>query len=136
MVGLFLGNNDGGNQAVVERNLFRDNDQPGAASGNAIYLDQFTAGGTVNNVLITENSFLRTTTRRASISASTDPVVPRPRTPRSRNNLFDSNGNAFRSQHDQSHHQRQHILNSNGTQLGLLGGNNNVTSRRTSSRTG
>jgi hypothetical protein len=60
VVGLFLANDTAGgaNQTIVERNLFRDNDQPGAAAGSGIYADEFTAGATLTNVLITNNTFL------------------------------------------------------------------------------
>ncbi|MGE0132507.1 MAG: right-handed parallel beta-helix repeat-containing protein [Blastocatellales bacterium] len=57
VVGLFLSNATGGAQAVIQRNLFSANNQPGAASGSGIYSDQFVAGGAVDNVLIDNNKF-------------------------------------------------------------------------------
>jgi hypothetical protein len=61
IVGLFLSNSSATDQAVVANNLFRDNTQPGAASGTDIYADQFTAGSGMQNVLIENNTFTNST---------------------------------------------------------------------------
>lgn len=60
IVGLGLANHpSGGTQAVVQYNVFRNNTQPGPASGHAIYTDQYVAGeGGVEDVLIANNDFL------------------------------------------------------------------------------
>lgn len=59
IVGLALTNKSGAAQALIQHNLFRNNTQPGAASGHGIYADQFTAGiGGVTNVLIDANNFV------------------------------------------------------------------------------
>jgi hypothetical protein len=58
IAGLSLANNSTANQTVIAHNLFRSNNQPGAASGSAIYSDQFNAGGALTNVLIKGNNFL------------------------------------------------------------------------------
>lgn len=50
--------NSASNQTVIDHNLFLSNNQPGAASGSAIYSDQYTAGGALTNVLIKGNTFL------------------------------------------------------------------------------
>lgn len=58
IVGLGLANHPSGAQAVVQYNVFRNNTQPGPASGHAIYTDQYVAGeGGVEDVLIANNEF-------------------------------------------------------------------------------
>ncbi len=57
IAGLSLANAVGGNQAVIQHNLFNNNNVAGPGSGDAIYTDQFNAGGTVSNVLIDSNTF-------------------------------------------------------------------------------
>ncbi len=57
MVGLFLANAAGGNQAVISQNVFRDNDNPGSSNGTGIYTDQFVSGPTLTNILIEDNLF-------------------------------------------------------------------------------
>lgn len=56
IVGLGIANT-GASQLLIRHNLFQNNNQPGGASGTAIYTDQFVAGNTVSNVLIEENAF-------------------------------------------------------------------------------
>jgi hypothetical protein len=70
VVGLFLANDSATNQAVIERNLFRDNDLPGPASGSGIYSDQFVAGPTLTNVLIANNTFISHDGTGAAINLS------------------------------------------------------------------
>ncbi len=60
IIGLALANAVGGNQALIQRNLFRNNTQPGPGSGQGIYSDQSVAGGAVTNVLIDSNDFVVT----------------------------------------------------------------------------
>jgi hypothetical protein len=60
LVGLFVSNNSSTDQATIQKNLFRDNTQPGPASGTDIYADQFTAGAGVQNILIQNNTFTNT----------------------------------------------------------------------------
>jgi hypothetical protein len=58
IIGLGLANNPTGNQAVIQYNVFRNNTQPGPASGHAIYSDEYVAGvGGVDDVLIANNDF-------------------------------------------------------------------------------
>ncbi len=59
IVGLGLANNPAGNQAVVQHNVFRNNTQPGPASGHAIYTDEYVAGYGLglDDVLIDDNHF-------------------------------------------------------------------------------
>jgi len=55
IVGLGLAN--GGAQALVQHNLFLNNNNTGGATGSGIYSDQFASGATVRNVLVEENTF-------------------------------------------------------------------------------
>lgn len=55
IVGLGI-SNGGASQCLVQHNLFKDNNLPGAASGTGIYTDQYVSGQ-VSNVLINENTF-------------------------------------------------------------------------------
>jgi Right handed beta helix region/Thrombospondin type 3 repeat len=59
IVGLGLANNPAGNQAVIQHNVFRNNTQPGAASGHGIYTDEYVAGYGIglDDVLIDGNDF-------------------------------------------------------------------------------
>jgi len=56
IVGLGL-SNLGTTQAVIQHNVFQNNNLAGGASGTGIYTDQF-VGGQVSNVLIDSNNFL------------------------------------------------------------------------------
>lgn len=57
VVGLGLANNSAVNQTVIQNNLFRNNNNDGPAGGNAIYSDEYVAGGALTNVLIDANRF-------------------------------------------------------------------------------
>jgi hypothetical protein len=59
IAGIGLANNPAGNQAVIQHNAFRNNTQPGPASGHGIYTDEYVAGYGVGleDVLIDSNSF-------------------------------------------------------------------------------
>ena len=89
IVGLFLANT-GASPAVITQNLFRNNNQPGPASGQGIYTDQFTAGGPVSNVVINNNSFVGNQNAGIDVS-STDTAHPDSNWTIS-GNSFDSNG--------------------------------------------
>jgi nitrous oxidase accessory protein NosD len=58
IAGLSLANNPAGSPALIQHNLFQNNNQSGPVSGTAIYTDQFNAGGKLANVTIDSNSFL------------------------------------------------------------------------------
>jgi parallel beta-helix repeat protein len=61
IAGIALANLSGSDQAVIQYNLFQNNNLPGSASGTDIYADQYTAGaGGVKNVLIDSNTFTNT----------------------------------------------------------------------------
>src|SRR4029077_8201029 len=57
VVGLGLANKSPVDQTVIQNNLFRNNNNAGPASGNAIYSDEYVAGGALTNVLIDANRF-------------------------------------------------------------------------------
>ncbi len=61
VVGIFLANDSATAQTVIQHNLFRDNTNPGAGSGQDIYADNYTAGSNLQNVLIQNNTFTNTT---------------------------------------------------------------------------
>ena len=56
-VGVFLANSLSSDPTLIQHNLFADNTNPGASSGNDIYADEFTAGGPVLGALIDANKF-------------------------------------------------------------------------------
>ncbi|HTU21656.1 MAG TPA: right-handed parallel beta-helix repeat-containing protein [Gemmataceae bacterium] len=88
IIGLGLANT-GASQAVVQDNLFLDNNNPGASSGTAIYSDQNVSGGALKNVLIDHNAFLDNQNAGIELS-STDPSEGASDITIT-NNVFDSN---------------------------------------------
>jgi len=78
IVGLFVSNSSPTDQTKVLRNLFRDNTQPGPASGTDIYADNFTAGVGVQNILIQSNTFTNTTFAEDSWGIGISNVSPVP----------------------------------------------------------
>jgi hypothetical protein len=89
IVGLSLANAPGGNQAVIQHNLFKNNNAAGPSSGDGIYTDQFNAGGTLSNVLIDSNTFTGNSDAGLDFS-STDATKPATLITIS-NNVFDGN---------------------------------------------
>jgi hypothetical protein len=94
IVGLGLANKNGGNQAVIQYNLFRTNNQSGAASGTGIYSDIYVGGAVVANVLINKNKFIGQNDSGVDFSggggapgSTTNITIS--------SNEFDSNGRAF-----------------------------------------
>jgi fibronectin-binding autotransporter adhesin len=61
IAGLSLANHSATDQAVIQGNLFLNNNNPGSVSGTGIYTDQFNAGGALTNVLIDSNTFTNDT---------------------------------------------------------------------------
>ncbi|MFO0819773.1 MAG: right-handed parallel beta-helix repeat-containing protein [Pirellulales bacterium] len=61
LTGVFVSNNSSSNQTVISQNLFKDNTLAGPASGHDIYVDEYTGGVGVQNVLIDANKFTNTT---------------------------------------------------------------------------
>lgn len=90
IAGLSLANS-GATQAVIRYNVFRNNNQPGPATGTGIYTDEFNAGGTLTNVLIDNNNFIANATEGISFSSSTAGSQSNVTVS---NNLFDGNGRA------------------------------------------
>ena len=100
IIGMTLSNDDGGNAAVIEHNLFLENNKPGDGTGRGIYTDGSVSGGEMTNVSINENAFIRNFggladhSREAAIdlhagSASDQSNI------RITNNIFDDNGKAL-----------------------------------------
>lgn len=92
IIGLSLANNPSGQSALIQHNMFRNNNQPGPATGSGIYTDEFNAGGALANVTIDANSF--TGNQDAGIDFSSTLVGSQSNVTMS-NNLFDGNGRAF-----------------------------------------
>jgi hypothetical protein len=90
IVGLALANNGGSDQTVIQHNLFQNNNQPGPASGDAIYTDQYVAGGKLTNVLIDANTFVGND--GAGIDFSSTYAAQAAANITITNNLFVSNG--------------------------------------------
>ena len=57
IAGLFLANASATDAAVIQHNIFRSNNNPGAESGRGIYTDGSVSGGTLQNVTIDGNFF-------------------------------------------------------------------------------
>ena len=55
--GLYLSNDSGTDPAVIQYNVFRNNNNPGNNGGHAIYTDGGISGGNLTNVLIDSNVF-------------------------------------------------------------------------------
>lgn len=92
IIGLGLANNSAANQTRIEQNLFITNNQPGPASGFAIYTDEFTTGGTLTNVVINENAF--TSNDNGGVGLVATPAGSQTNITVS-NNDFTANGNAI-----------------------------------------
>jgi uncharacterized repeat protein (TIGR01451 family) len=89
IAGIALANNSTSNQTVIRQNLIQNNNQPGPVTGTGIYSDQFSAGGTLSDVLIDNNTFTGNSDAGLDFS-STDTTKPATRITIS-NNLFDTN---------------------------------------------
>jgi|GEM_PF-2413676 len=89
IAGISLANNSTSNQAVIQHNLIQNNNQPGPVTGTGIYSDQFSAGGTLADVLIDNNTFKGNSDAGLDFS-STDATKPATGITIS-NNLFDTN---------------------------------------------
>lgn len=90
VVGLALANNSAANQTVIEKNLFRNNNQPGSTSGTGIYTDQFVAGNTLTNVLIDNNTFTNNAGPGVNLASS---LLGSQSNVTISNNTFTNNGN-------------------------------------------
>lgn len=95
IVGMSLANS-GVQQAVIQGNLFKNNNNAGPASGHGIYLDEYTSGA-VDNVLIDSNRFEGQTsggTGQGIGFSSTAAAFPTTNVTLSHNE-FDGNGRAL-----------------------------------------
>jgi hypothetical protein len=79
-------------QVLISCNWFDSNNNPGPASGEAIYTDEFVSGGVVSNVLIDKNKF--TGQDDAGINFSTSTAANASTGVTITNNDFDGNGRA------------------------------------------
>lgn len=89
IAGIFLGSSN----STIQRNLFLANNQPGPASGTAIYSDQFITSGPQTNVAIVDNRFSGNADS-GILFGSTDATKPASNITMS-NNDFDGNGRAL-----------------------------------------
>ena len=98
IAGLSLANDNAANPTVIERNLFRNNNQPGPVSGSGIYTDQFNAGGALTGVQIQDNTFLNNVgsdgLSGTAINLSSTQIGSQSNITIQRN-LFDGNGRAL-----------------------------------------
>ena len=71
IAGIFVANNDAGNQTMITGNLIRNNNQPGPVSGHGIYTDQFISGGNLTGVMIENNTFTGNAGPAINLAATT-----------------------------------------------------------------
>jgi parallel beta-helix repeat protein len=90
LVGLFLSNASATDQAVIQHDLFQNNNLTGPAGGQAIYTDSSVAKGALNDVLIDANKIVGNPNGGIGISL-TDTAKPASHLTIS-NNVIDSNG--------------------------------------------
>jgi nitrous oxidase accessory protein NosD len=96
IVGLFLANNSAADQTVIQNNLFRNNNQPGPASGTGIYTDEFVAGfgQGLTNVRIDNNTFVNQATAAVTLGSTATDGTTQSRITIS-NNVLSSNGSGL-----------------------------------------
>jgi hypothetical protein len=125
LAGLSLANNSSSNQTVIQHNLFQNNNQPGPASGTAIYTDQFNAGGALTNVLIDSNTFA-SNSNAGVVLASTQAGSQSNIT--ISGNTFTNNGNAvFVGDATATSITQNTITGSTGSQIAVAGGVNGLS---------
>jgi hypothetical protein len=133
IIGLGLANT-GASEAVIQDNLFLNNNNPGTASGTAIFSDQTIAGGALKNVLIDHNAFANNHNAGIQLS-STDPTQGASNITIS-NNTFNSNAqDVYLSNTTNATITSNSILNtispanngSGSAAIGLYGNDNNIT---------
>lgn len=97
--GIFLANNSSTDPAIIQYNLFRNNNNAGSDGGRGIYTDQGISGGNLTNVTIDSNAFINnrggnsTTTLEAACAFEAS-VVNAQSNIRVTNNVMDHNGKA------------------------------------------
>src|SRR5205807_2054351 len=93
IAGLSLANNSTADQALIQHNVFRNNNNPGPfSSGTAIYTDQINAGGNVSDVLIDGNNFFNN--QNVGVFMDSTSAAQTVTNLTISNNEFDQNGNA------------------------------------------
>jgi len=97
--GLFLANSSSTDPAVIQHNLFQNNNNAGSDGGRGIYTDGGISGGNLTNVVIDANTFTNnhgsagTTTEEAACAFEATNVGEQSNI-RITNNLFQNNGKA------------------------------------------
>ena len=97
--GIFLANNSSTDPAIIQYNLFRNNNNAGSDGGRGIYTDQGISGGNLTNVTIDSNAFINnrggnsTTTLEAACAFEAS-IVNAQSNIRVTNNVMDHNGKA------------------------------------------
>ncbi|MGN6628154.1 MAG: NPCBM/NEW2 domain-containing protein [Tepidisphaeraceae bacterium] len=98
--GIFLSNNSATDAAVIQRNVFRTNNNAGSNGGRGILTDQDMSGGNLQNVTIDNNAFIGNrgsngTTGLEAAIAFESAVAGSQSNLRITNNVFDGNGKAM-----------------------------------------
>src|SRR6476646_1897781 len=98
VAGMYLANGSSSDGALIQHNVFANNNQPGTNGGRAIYTDGGVAGSALQNVTIDSNYFyqnlggLGTTGLEAAIAFEAQAIVPTGINVT--NNTFENNGKA------------------------------------------
>lgn len=136
VTGLYLSNNSSTDAAVIQHNLFSNNNyNSGPNSGRGIYTDGGVSGGKLTNVLIDSNAFVVTSFFTGS-SPYQGAIALESRTANSQsnitinNNLFDGNGKvlAYNADHiTETYNVVTHCLDQWSCGFRFEGGDTNVT---------
>jgi uncharacterized delta-60 repeat protein len=94
VIGMYLANTPA-QQAVIQNNLIRNNTKPGPSSGTGIYTDEYTAGASVENVLIDSNRFETNGATGQGIGFSSQTAGKETKNITISNNVFAGNGRAM-----------------------------------------
>jgi parallel beta-helix repeat protein len=76
-VGLYLSSLDTKLPALIERNLFQNNNNPDSGAGFGIYSDESIAGGPLRNVVINENAFTGHNTGAVNLTSNQADLLSR-----------------------------------------------------------
>jgi nitrous oxidase accessory protein NosD len=99
VAGLFLANASSTDAAIIQHNVFRNNNNAGSNGGRGIYTDQVISGGTLTNVTIDSNAFMGNrggsgTTGLEAACAFESAISGSQTNLRITNNVMDGNGKA------------------------------------------
>ena len=116
--GLFLSNNSATDAAVIQHNVFQNNNNDGVLGGRGIYSDEVISGGNLTNVTIDGNTFFKnfggvgTTNLEAAIALESDKSNSQSNI-RITNDIMDSDGKGvlmWNANNITHHRQRRHLL--------------------------